>query len=103
MLRFEQLQREIELLPEEAQTLLMDFIEILKKRYHQPNLESSPYQAFKDSGFIGCVSIEEDLSTTYKHVLAEEWKVQPKSVGIRESVYSDLSERVDKLLWRESS
>jgi hypothetical protein len=74
----EQLQQEIHLLPEEAQVLLVDFFEILKKRYVKSlpeslSLEVDPYQKFKDSGFIGCVSIEEDLSTTYKQVLSEKW------------------------------
>ncbi len=32
-----QMQKDIQELPEEAQTLLMDFIEILKKRYPQPD------------------------------------------------------------------
>lgn len=74
MLSLEQLQQDIQLLPEEAQTLLADLVEVLKKRYvkslpESSSLEVSPYQKFKDSGFIGCVSIEEDLSTTYKQML----------------------------------
>jgi hypothetical protein len=78
MFSLEQLQQEIRLLPEEAQTLLADFVEVLKKRYvkslpESSSSEVSPYQKFKDSGFIGCVSIEEDLSTTYKQVLSEKW------------------------------
>ncbi len=78
MSNLEQMQKDIQDLPEEAQTLLMDFIEILKKRYSrnaQPEapLEKSPYQRFKESGFIGCVSVEENLSTTYKSALAESW------------------------------
>ncbi len=76
MSNLEQMQKDIQELPEEAQTLLMDFIEILKKRYSrnaQPEapLEKSPYQKFKESGFIGCVSIEKNLSTSYKQVLAQ--------------------------------
>lgn len=72
----EQIQKDIQDLPEEAQNLLMDFIEILKKRYPKPtqperNSEKSTYQQFKNSGFIGCASVEEDLSTTYKRVLTE--------------------------------
>ncbi|PNW30057.1 UNVERIFIED_CONTAM: DUF2281 domain-containing protein [Euhalothece sp. KZN 001] len=77
MLSLEQIQQDIQELPEEAQALLADFIEILKKRYSnstQPEIkcEESPYQKFKESGFIGCVSVEENLSTTYKQVLSEE-------------------------------
>lgn len=77
MLNLEQIQKDIQELPEEAQNLLTDFIEILKKRYSksaqlEANSEKSPYQKFKESGFIGFVSVEESLSTTYKQVLAEE-------------------------------
>jgi len=78
MPNLEKLQQDFQSLPEEAQMLLVDFIEILKKRYlkseaQAPTPETSPYQQFKDSGFIGCVSVEEDLSTTYKQVLSERW------------------------------
>lgn len=71
----EQIQRDIQDLPEEAQALLIDFIEVLKRRYVRPERASqqSPYERFKDSGFIGCVSVEKDLSTTYKQVLIDEW------------------------------
>lgn len=74
----EQLQQDIQSLPEEAQTLLVDFVEILKNRYLKPISDSSPsedspYQQFQESGFIGCVSLDEDLSTTYKQVLSEKW------------------------------
>ncbi|MEL6354969.1 MAG: DUF2281 domain-containing protein [Cyanobacteria bacterium J06627_28] len=72
----EQAQADIQSLPEEAQALLIDFIAILKKRYVEPRQttdEESTYEKFKSSGFIGCASVEEDLSTTYKQVLAEQW------------------------------
>ena len=77
----EQIQEDIQQLPEEAQTLLVDFIELLKKRYLniaqlEPTSEKSPYQKFKESGFIGCVSVGEDLSTTYKRVLSERWNAK---------------------------
>jgi hypothetical protein len=76
MIALEKLQKDIQELPEEAQNLLTDFIEILKKRYPKPGsseeaTEKSPYQKFKESGFIGYVSVEEGLSTTYKQVLSE--------------------------------
>jgi hypothetical protein len=78
MANLEQIQQDIQELPEEAQTLLMDFIAILKQRYPKPdpveaNSEKSPYQKFKESGFIGCVSVEENLSSSYKQVLSEQW------------------------------
>ncbi|MDX2271006.1 MAG: DUF2281 domain-containing protein [Cyanobacteriota bacterium] len=81
MSSLEQMQQDIQALPEEAQLLLMDFIEILKKRYPQvdqskANAEDSSYQKFKESGFIGCVSVEENLSTDYKQVLSEGWNTK---------------------------
>ena len=35
--------------------------------------EIGTYEKFVQSGLIGCVEIEENLSTTYKQVLAEGW------------------------------
>jgi len=109
MPNLEQLQQDFQALPEEAQTLLINYMETLKQQYLKPETPSpesttSPYQKFKESGFIGCVSVEENLSTTYKQVLSEKWvgqKTKPKSIGISKSEYSDLSERVDDLLWQE--
>ncbi|NEQ95965.1 MAG: DUF2281 domain-containing protein [Cyanothece sp. SIO2G6] len=81
MLNLEQIQRDIQDLPDEAQMLVVDFIAILKKRYPKQQIttttsENSTYQKFKASGFIGCVSVEENLSTTYKQVLSEKWKTK---------------------------
>ncbi|MGK7888726.1 MAG: hypothetical protein AB4042_05285 [Leptolyngbyaceae cyanobacterium] len=77
MLNLKQIQQDIQDLPDEAQILVVDFIEILKKRYPKlERTEDSTYQKFKTSGFIGCVSIEENLSTTYKQVLAKNWKAK---------------------------
>ncbi len=42
-----------------------------KLQQEQPR-EESTYQKFQASGLIGCVSVEENLSTTYKQVLFEE-------------------------------
>ncbi len=42
-----------------------------KLQQEQPQAGST-YQKFQASGLIGCVSIESDLSTTYKQVLFEE-------------------------------
>jgi hypothetical protein len=57
---------------------VLDFIDFIHSRpqvQSQPNLnsqEKSTYQKFVESGLIGCVEVEENLSTTYKQVLAEE-------------------------------
>jgi hypothetical protein len=74
-MNLEQLQQDFQALPAEAQTLLINYLETLKQQYLKPETPipestTSPYQKFKESGFIGCVSIEEDLSTTYKQVLS---------------------------------
>ncbi|MEA5537076.1 DUF2281 domain-containing protein [Crocosphaera sp. XPORK-15E] len=80
MINLEQLQRELDELPEEAQALLMDFVELLKKRYginEKQKMKSetklddqlSTLDILKDSGLIGCISAEPDLSTNYKSVL----------------------------------
>ena len=83
MLNMEQIQKDINELPEEAQTLLIDFIDSLKKRYSlaekqevksQPTL--SPLDILKESGLIGCISAESDLSTNYKSVIREELNCQ---------------------------
>jgi hypothetical protein len=66
-------------LPEEAQNLLIDFIELLKKRYSlaaRPEIKSetnldnqaSPLDILKQSGLIGCISGEAELSTNYNLV-----------------------------------
>ena len=70
-----------ELLPDEQQ-IVFDLINLLKQR-SRPSQPTNPptavhqakstYQKFVESGLIGCVEVEEDLSTTYKQVLAEGW------------------------------
>lgn len=83
MINIEQIQQAISKLPEEAQLLLVDFIELLKKRYSSPEnpkiqTQSNPseqqpstLEILRDSGLIGCISAEADLSTNYKSVLKE--------------------------------
>jgi hypothetical protein len=83
MLDIEQIQKDINELPAEAQTLLVDFIDLLKKRYsiaEKPafnsnrtlNHQLSTLDILKESGLIGCISAEPDLSTNYKAVIQEE-------------------------------
>lgn len=77
MTLLEKIQKDLQDLPEEAQSLLLEFIEILKKRYSKPDpevqsSEKGTYKKFQESGLIGSVSVEEDLSTTYKQVLFED-------------------------------
>ncbi len=75
LIKFEEIYKDIDTLPEEAQILLLDFIQLLKKRYPQSESENhsqekSLYEKFEEMGLIGCCSVEEDLSTTYKEVLS---------------------------------
>ncbi|MFN6526469.1 DUF2281 domain-containing protein [Nostoc sp. ChiSLP03a] len=75
LIKFEEIYRDISTLPEEAQILLLDFIQLLKKRYPQSESENhsqekSLYDKFDEIGLIGCCSVDENLSTTYKQVLS---------------------------------
>ncbi len=75
VIKFEEISKDIDILPEEAQLLLLDFIQLLKKRYPQPESENhsqkkSLYEKFDEIGLIGCCSVDENLSTTYKEVLS---------------------------------
>ncbi|AFZ48695.1 hypothetical protein Cyast_2753 [Cyanobacterium stanieri PCC 7202] len=76
MINLEQIQQDISDLPEEAQILVTDFVELLKKRYsivqkQENESQETLYDQFEASGLIGFCSLDEDLSTTYKQVLAE--------------------------------
>lgn len=82
MIHIEEIQKDINELPEEAQALLLDFIDLLKKRYstpkkiavnsnHTPNCPLSTLDILKESELIGSISAEPDLSTHYKSVLQE--------------------------------
>lgn len=76
LIKFEEIYRDIDTLPEEAQILLLDFIQLLKKRYPQPesgnhSQEKNFYEKFDEIGLIGCCSVEENLSTNYKEVLSQ--------------------------------
>ena len=71
MSELEQIYKDIDTLPEEAKIILMDFIKLLKKCYSKSEIEThheekSLYENFEESGFIGCCSVEENLSTNYK-------------------------------------
>jgi hypothetical protein len=75
MISLEQIQNDIQTLPPEAQDLLIDFIQILKKRYpEQPseNTDSSPEsKSFLEDAheFIGCLEGGPgDLATNKKYL-----------------------------------
>lgn len=87
MTSLEQIHQDIQTLPPEALDLLVVYIQLLKRatlgttqpqevppETADPLPEGSVYERFQASGLIGCMSSDENLSTTYKQILAEEWK-----------------------------
>ena len=77
----EQLIEEIQTLPTELLQEVADKIAQLREKAlgseTEPPAEqvsSSPYEAFKKSGFIGCGEGPSDLAANYKKYLAEGWK-----------------------------
>jgi hypothetical protein len=77
MTPLEQIQQDIQTLPPEALNLLAQFIQLLKKTFSTSQTpqtaQKNIYEQFENSGLIGCMSAEENLSTNYKEILAEEW------------------------------
>jgi hypothetical protein len=69
MIKIEQISEDIDNLPEEAQGLLIDFIQLLKKHYFPDQKEVSESQIEDWSDFIGCGEAEPDLSRNYKTYL----------------------------------
>ena len=77
MASLEQIQQDIQALPQQALNVLYQFIQLLKNLNSAPT-ENSPAAASHTgaeatdwSDFIGCVSAEADLSVNYKTYLAE--------------------------------
>lgn len=75
MASLEQIQQDLQILPQEALNEVYQFIQRLKKGSHistqqndalQPNhSEDSVYERFKASGLIGCMGVEEELSVDH--------------------------------------
>jgi hypothetical protein len=74
----EQIQQDIQALPEDALNLLAQFIQLLKRGHqlapqNSPDAKSTLAPDPTDwSDFIGCMEAEEDLSVNYKAYLSEE-------------------------------
>jgi hypothetical protein len=68
----EQIQHELQTLPDEAQAQLLAFLQALKQHYATPQSSISTYDNLCASGLIGCVDLETDLSSTYKTTLTQE-------------------------------
>ncbi|MGD1852851.1 MAG: hypothetical protein ACFB2W_01240 [Leptolyngbyaceae cyanobacterium] len=86
MASLEQIQQELQILPQEALNLVYQFIQLLKKGIRpatqqngadsqEPRIsEGSVYEQFKASGLIGCISAnsaKEDLSIDYQTETAD--------------------------------
>ncbi len=65
----DQIQSTIQTLPEEAQQDLWEYVQNLSHKYSPT--PKTPYEILEESGFIGCCSIEEDLSSNYKEALTK--------------------------------
>lgn len=72
MLKLDTIQKEIAALPPDAQQIIFDLVDILKKRY-LPNPQIISETIINDwSDFIGCMDAESDLSINYKIYLSNE-------------------------------
>ena len=84
--KIEEIYRDIDTLPEEAQTLLLDFIQLLKKRYPQTELENntsiSPHQILESlsdldpwtQSLIGVIPLEaQNPEESYVNYLEEKY------------------------------
>ena len=73
----EQIQQDIQTLPQEALDLVAQFIQLLKKSGADPFASSPAIEAYPASDaadwsdLIGCVEAEENLSVNYKAYLAK--------------------------------
>lgn len=71
-MNLDNIQQEIAALPPDAQQIIFDLIEVLKKRYFSDQKESSESSREDWSDFIGCMDAEPDLSRNYKTYLSKE-------------------------------
>jgi hypothetical protein len=72
MLKIDTIQKEIAELPSDAQQIIFDLVDILKKRYF-PNPQKITETTVNDwSDFIGCMDAESDLSKNHKTYLSNE-------------------------------
>jgi hypothetical protein len=69
----EDIQREADTLSTQGQREVLDFIRFLKSRPAEtsaPDEQDSPlFRQLEESGFIGCIATDEQLSSTYKQQL----------------------------------
>ena len=71
-MNLETIQQEIATLPPDAQQIIFDLVEVLKKRYYQDQKKASDNSIDEWSDFIGVAEAEPDLSRNYKTYLNKE-------------------------------
>ena len=73
MLLTEQIQENIKKLPEEAQFLLLEYIQELQDKYRSAQKDDEPsiYEKFQESGLIGCFKDDAEVLTNYKQILTK--------------------------------
>jgi hypothetical protein len=66
------IQQDIASLPPDAQLIIVELVEVLKKRYLLNPQESSDNSSEDWSDFIGCIEAETDLAKNHKNYLDRE-------------------------------
>ena len=66
------IQQDIASLPPDAQQIIVELVEVIKKRYLLNQHKSSENSLPDWSDFIGCIEAETDLSKNYKNYLDRE-------------------------------
>ena len=71
----QELLNKIEHLSDQQLNQILQFVNQVNQEnnFQSMSSETETYEKFLQNGLIGCVEIEENLSTTYKQVLAEGW------------------------------
>lgn len=72
MLNLDTIQKDIAELPPDAQQIIFDLVDVLKKRYFSNRQKPSERKVQDWSDFIGCMEAEPDLSRNYKAYLSNE-------------------------------
>ncbi len=79
MIKIEHISQDIDNLPEEAQTLLIDFIQLLKKRYVSTEIDTSNtvlVDQIEEEPFVGMWKDREDMADSnqwVREIRQQEW------------------------------
>lgn len=74
MYNLDSIQQDIASLPSDAQQIIFDLVEVLKKRYFPSVTETSENKQEEWTDFIGCMEAETDLSRNYKTYLKQRFE-----------------------------